>query len=257
MIKVRNRYELELMRQSGRISAQSLKKVLENIKTGVNISQLEEVASSEIRKLSGKESFKSVDNYFWATCITLNDEVVHGTPNREIILKDGDLVSVDLGAIYRGWHTDCAWSVLVGQQTKDDKKKQKEKFLKVGEEAMWAGVKQAVDGNRVGDISHAIGEVIEGAGYSVVRSLVGHGVGRSLHEEPEIPGVGKKGTGAALKRGMTLAIEAIYTQGQPEVVLDSDGWTIRSKDGSLGGLFEMTVAVEEKMVEVLTDWRKI
>ena len=128
--------------------------------------------------------------------------------------------------------------------------------MKIGEAALWDGIEQAVDGNRVGDISSAIQEKIEGSGYSVVRSLVGHGVGRSLHEDPEIPGFGKAGSGLSLKSGMGLAIEVIYTVWSPDVILDSDGWTFSSSDKSWGGLFEMTVIVGRKEVEVLTDWRK-
>lgn len=247
---VRNSYELKLMRQSGKIAAQALKKSLEAIKVGVAELEVDKIAEAEIFKLGGDLSYKSVPGYKFATCVTVNDQVVHGIPTARKF-EAGDLVSVDLAVSYKGWNTDCAWSVMVGRQKTEDGR-QKERFLQVGEEALWDGIAQAVEGNRIGDISNAIQTRIEEAGYSVVRSLVGHGVGKKLHEEPEIPGFGEKGTGMRLKRGMTLAIEAIYTKGRPEVVLDSDGWTFKAADNSLGGLFEMTVNVGKTQAEVLT-----
>lgn len=247
-IQVRSPDELVLMRKSGRISAVALKKVLEAIKPGVNLLELEDIAAKTIKGLDGALSFKTEPGYFWATCLTVNNEVVHGIP-RDIVLKTGDIISVDLGALYKGWHTDTAWSVVVGGG--------KSKFLGVGENAMWKGIKQARAGNKVGDISNAIQATIDGAGYSVVRTLVGHGVGKSLHEDPMIPGIGKPNTGPILKPGMTLAIEAIYTAGNGRVSHLDDGWTIVSEDGSLGGLFEMTIIVTEDSPEVLTEWRKV
>lgn len=247
-VSIRTPQELDLMRESGRISAVALKKVLESAKPGVNLLDLERIAEEAIKEEGGAVSFKTEPGYFWATCLTVNEEVVHGIP-RDIVLKEGDKLSIDLGALYKGWHTDTAWSLIIGGKGS--------KFLSVGEEAMWSGIKQAKAGNRVGDISNAIQTVIEGAGYSVVESLVGHGVGRSLHEDPMIPGIGKKGTGPVLQAGMTLAIEAIYTAGNGSVAHLDDGWTIVSEDGSLGGLFEMTIIVTEGEPEVITDWRKV
>lgn len=244
---VRNRYELKLMRQSGRIAASALKKALGVIKPGVSDLEVDKVAEKEIYKLGGNLSYKTVPGYKYATCITVNEQVVHGIPTQRQF-KDGDLVSVDLAVEFKGWHTDCAWSVLVGK----GKEGEKVKFLKTGEEALWDGIAQAVAGKKVGDISHAIQSKIEGGGYRVVRSLVGHGVGRALHEEPEVPGYGTSGTGVILKEGMTLAIEVIYAKGSSEVVLGSDGWTYSTADKSWGGLFEMTVIAGKRQAEVLT-----
>jgi methionyl aminopeptidase len=246
-LKPRTKEQLELMRISGEITAKALKKVLAAVKDGVSLKQLDDIAQAEIKGLGGEISFQTVDDYQWATCLTLNDEVVHGIP-RNITIKTGDKLSIDIGALYKGWHTDAAWSVIVG--------KEPSLFLMAGEKALWQAINQAVDGNRVGDISQALQTTIEGAGCSVVRTLVGHGVGRELHEDPQIPGIGKKDTGPLLKAGQTIAIEAIYTEGRHEVVTDKDGWTIRTKDGSLGGLFEMSVIVGKERAEVLTDWRK-
>lgn len=242
-MKSRNRYELSLMRKSGEILAKALERALESIKVGVTELEIDEIFKREVYKLGGDLSYKTVPGYKYATCITVNDEVVHGIPT-ERRFQEGDLVSIDAAVMYKGWHTDAAWSVLIG------KDKEKEKFLLVGEKALWEGVKQAIPGNRIGDISHAIQSKVE-AGYQVVRSLVGHGIGRNLHEDPEIPGFGQKATGMILKTGMTLAIEVIYTKGTKELVLDTDGWTFKTMDGSWGGLFEMTVVVSEKP-EVLT-----
>ncbi len=238
------------MRKSGKIAASALARSLENIKPGVVELEVDKVAEREIYKLGGDLSYKTVPGYKYATCITVNEEVVHGIPTDREFIKD-DLVSVDLAVMYKGWHTDCAWTKLIG------KDREKEKFLQIGEQALWEATGQAVAGNRVGDISAAIQKRVEGAGYNVVRSLVGHGVGRSLHEDPQIPGVGTAGRGMVLKEGMTLAIEVIYTRGREEVVLGSDGWTFKTADGSWGGLFEMTVIVGSKQAEVLTDWRKV
>lgn len=251
-MKLRNGYELKLMKKSGTIAASALKKAMDSIKIGASEIEVDKKAEGLIYKLGGDLSYKSVPGYKFATCVTVNEQVVHGIPT-ERKFEEGDLVSIDLAVAYRGWHTDCAWSILVedgGLKIEDGK--EKKKFLKVGEEALWAGIAQATDGNRVGDISNAIQTRIEGAGYSVVRSLVGHGVGKSLHERPEIPGFGEKGKGTVLKNGMTLAIEVIYTKGGYEVVLEKDGWTFSTVDKSWGGLFEMTVVVGKDRAEVLT-----
>jgi methionyl aminopeptidase len=244
-MKSRNRYELELMRKSGKISSAALKKAIESIKVGVSELEVDKIVEQEIYRLGGDLSYKTVPGYKYATCITVNEEVVHGLPT-ERIFQEGDKVSVDLAVEYKGWHTDCAWSVLVGKDL------EKEKFLKIGEEALWEAIAKAIDGNRVGDISEVIQKKIEGSGFNVVRQLVGHGVGKSLHEDPEIPGFGKAGVGPLLKTGQTIAIEVIYTQGGYEVVLGEDDWTFSTADKSLGGLFEMTVIVGSKRPEVLT-----
>lgn len=251
-MKSRNHYELELMRESGRIAASALKKAIGAVKVGISGLEIDKIAQAEIYRLGGNLSYKTVPGYKYATCITVNEAVVHGIPTDSKFEK-GDKVSIDLAVEFKGWHTDCAWSVLVsGQGTGDRQQELKEKFLKTGEQALWEGVAKAIDGNKVGDISNAIQTKVEGAGYSIVRSLVGHGVGESLHEEPEIPGFGSKGEGALLKKNMTLAIEVIYAMGRSELNLQEDGWTFATVDKSLGGLFEMTVVVDKKKAEVLT-----
>lgn len=248
MIEIRSAEELKLMRKSGYISARALKRAINQAKVGISLLEIDRVATEEIKSLGGELSFITEPGYKWATCLTVNDEVVHGIP-RDIILKEGDLLSIDVGALYKGWHTDTAWSIVVGGKPT--------KFLQVGKEALWKGIKQAQAGKRIGDISESIQKTVESAGYSISRSLVGHGVGKKLHEDPEVPGFGKKGTGPYLKKGMTLAIEVIYTEGKADLQLAEDGWTISSKDGSLGGLFEMTVIIADSKPEVITDWREV
>jgi methionyl aminopeptidase len=250
MVRSKTQTEIDLMRQSGQIAAKALGKAIKNIKVGVKASELDKIAGEEMISQGGDWSYKSVPGYKWATCINFNEGVVHGIPTDRVV-EEGDLVSIDLAATYQGWHTDTAWTILLGKDP------EKEKFLSVGEEALWLGIKQAIDGNTVGDIGAAIQGKVEGAGYHIVRTLVGHGVGGKLHEDPQVPGYGKKGTGLLLEQGMTIAIEVIYTKGTTEVVLDKDGWTYMSADGSISGLFEMTVVVGKEKAEVLTDWRKV
>lgn len=251
-VKVRTNDEIRLLQKSGWISAAALKKVIENVGVGVSLVELDKIAEEEIIRLGGSSSFKTVPGYNWTTCLTVNEEVVHGIP-REIKLKEGDILGIDLGAVYQGWHTDVAWSVIVG----DPRSEEKKTFLEVGERVLCEAITQAVEGKKVGDISAVIQKRIEGAGYAVVKSLSGHGVGLSPHEGPEIPTYGEKDTGLTLKAGMSLAIEVIYAAGQGEVYEMDDGWTIATTDGSLGGLFEMSVIVGKKKAEILTDWRKI
>lgn len=236
------------MRESGKIASSALKKAIEAIKVGVTELEVDKIVEEEIYRLGGDLSYKSVPDYKYATCITVNEQVVHGIPTSRKFIE-GDLVSVDLAVVYKGWHTDCAWSILLGKDSG------KEKFLKIGEQTLFEAISQAIEGKKVGDISSTIQNRVEEAGFNVVRSLVGHGIGRKLHEDPEIPGYGTKDTGLKLKSGMSLAIEVIYTSGNPDVVLGNDGWTYLTADGSWGGLFEMTVIVGKKEAEVLTDWR--
>ncbi len=257
-MKTRNSYELSLIRKSGEIAAKALERGLKSVKVGATGLEVDEIVKREIYKLGGDLSYKTVPGYKYATCITVNEEVVHGIPTARKF-ESGDLVSIDLAVVYKGWHTDCAWTILVRGKGEGESGKgfeEKTKFLQIGEEALWLAIAQAVEGNRVGDISAAIQKRIEGGGYGVVRSLVGHGVGRSLHEDPQIPGAGVAGTGAILQGTHTLAVEVIYTKGEKEVVLGEDDWTFVTADGSWGGLFEMSVIVGT-MPEVLTDWRKV
>lgn len=245
---VKTNEEIKLMEASGNICAQTLKTVIANISVGVSCKKLDDIARFEIEQRGAQSSFMTVEDYKWTICTTINEEVVHGIPT-DRALKDGDILGVDIGAVYKGYHSDMAASIGVGNLNDEAKK-----FLQVGQKTLKEAITKARIGNFIGDISATIQEGIESNGYSVVKNLTGHGIGKNLHEDPIIPCFGKKGTGPKILKNMVLAIEVIYTQGSGEVKLEQDGWTIRSKDGSLGGLFEQTVAVCQNGPRVLTPY---
>lgn len=245
---VKTKEEIEVMKKSGEICALALKKVLENIKVGVSCRTLDLIAQEEIEKLGAKPSFRTVEDYKYTICTTVNEQVVHGLPT-DRKLKEGDIIGIDIGALYEGYHSDLAITVPVGAVSEDIKK-----FLDVGKKTLNDALKQAKAGNTIGDISSVIQEGIESAGYNIVKNLTGHGVGKELHEEPIVPGFGKKGKGPALQENMTIAIEVIYTNGNGDVGLEKDNWTITSADGSMGGLFEQTVAIKKGGPIVLTPY---
>lgn len=251
MISIKTEEELKIMKKSGQITTQAMEKTLQAIKIGRTKKELDKVAKGEIERLGGKSSFMSVPNYHWTTCVTINEEVVHGVPNNDQI-RGGDLVSVDLGTLYKGFHTDMARTVAVG---KVDSKL--ENFLKTGKKALEAATLKIRDGARVSDISKVIQTVVESDGYSVVRVLTGHGIGKSLHEDPYVPGYVEEGESPKLVKGMTIAVEVIYTMGECEVVSKGDdGWTLTTADGSLSALFEDTIAVGKSGPIVLTSLAK-
>lgn len=255
MIDVKTREELEIMREGGKILAEVLKEVLKHAKAGASELELDKLAEKLILQKGGEPGFKKVEGYKHAICISTNDVVVHGIPT-DYKLKEGDVVGIDCGVYYKGFHTDMAQTIRVqNSESRVQNSDEIDKFLETGERAMWEGIKAAKAGNRVGDISKAIQKVVEDQGYSVVRSLIGHGVGRKLHEDPEIPGFLSEPIDKTPKLtiGMTIAIEAIYNMGKSEVVYSNgDGWTIKTKDRSLSGLFERTIAITEKGTIVLT-----
>lgn len=253
MINIYSPSEIDLIRQSSRITAAALSEVLKQVAPGITTAKLDKLAEKLIREAGGQPSFMMEKGYHYTTCMNINDMVVHGIP-RDYVLKDGDRLGVDLGTFYKGFHSDASWSVIVGNAPVAETEKIKN-FLCTGEEALTNAIKAAVPGNHVGDISKAMQDTIEGAGYSCVRQLVGHGVGRHLHEDPEVPCYlrGKIANTPLLKPGMVLAIEAIYNQGDAAVVYENDdGWTIVSRDGSASGLFEHTVAITASGPEILT-----
>lgn len=248
MGQIKTKDEIEIMKTSGKICANALKKVLEAIKPGVKLIDLDKIAQQSIESQGAKPSFKTVDDYKWTICTTVNDQVVHGIPNGRT-LKEGDIIGIDIGALYNGYHSDLAISVPVGGISKET-----QDFLETGRITLEKAISYAKDGNTIGDISSVIQESIESKGYSIVKNLTGHGVGRQLHEEPMVPGFGKQGHGPKIKKGMVLAIEVIYAKGSGDVILEDDQWTISTKDGSLGGLFEKTVAITGSGPIVLTPY---
>jgi len=254
MITIKTPEEVKIMDKSGKILATVLAQVMEAAKPGVSEIELDIMAEKLIREMGGEPGFQKVPGYHNTICISTNDVVVHGIPT-EYILKKGDIVGVDCGVYLDGFHTDMSDSIIVGGEKEADPKNVL--FLQTGKKALLKAIQQVKPGNHVGDISQTIQSIVEGAGYSIVRNLVGHGVGRELHEEPEIPGFirGSVAKTPLLRPGMTIAVEIIYNMGKKEVVYagGSDEWTIKTKDGSLSGLFERTVLVTEKGHKVLTE----
>jgi methionyl aminopeptidase len=248
--------KLSIFKDGGQKLAFILKALLKGAHPGVKTSDLEKLAEVMIKEAGGHPSFKTVRGYKYSTCMCVNDEVVHGIPDD--ILKEGDILCIDVGLLYKEYHTDTAWTIRIQNsqfRIQNLKDKEIDRFLKTGEETLYKAIKEARVGNRIGHISKVIQDNIEGAGYSVVRSLIGHGVGKQLHEEPQIPGIltGDINNTPIIKEGMTLAIEVIYNQGSPDVVYkNNDGWTISTKDGSLSAVFEHTVGVTEEGPVILT-----
>ena len=235
MINIRSLEEIEIMKEGGKITSKALKKVLEAVKPGVTTLQLDSIAEEIITGNGGYPSFKTVDDYTHTACINVNSGIVHGIPNN-CELVPGDVVSIDLGTLYKEYHTDLSYTVEV--QTNNEKE-----FLNLGKSTLEKAVKLCRQGKRIGDVSNVIQTEVEAAGYSVSRDLVGHGVGRELHEDPYVPCYGNPETGAKIKAGMVFAVEVIYQKGAPELVISEDGWTLETEDGSISGLFENTIVV--------------
>lgn len=259
MIQIYSPEEIEKIKAGGKITAAVLAEVLEKVAAGMTTKWLDEFAHAQIKERGGEASFKMEKGYSFATCMNVNEMVVHGVPTEEE-LKEGDRLGVDLGVYYQGYHTDASWSIQVksrklkAKSSYNDDAKPKI-FLETGERALKEAIRKCVAGNYIGEISRAIQETVEAGGYSCVKQLVGHGVGRKLHEDPEIPGYlrGKVENTPEIKVGMVLAIEVIYNLGKSGVVYGSDdGWTIVTRDGLLSGLFEHTVAVTAKGTDVVT-----
>jgi methionyl aminopeptidase len=234
------------MRQAGKIVATVLATLIESAKPGIKTLELDVIAEREIKRLGGKPSFKGYRGYPASVCVSINDEIVHGIPG-ERMLKEGDIVSLDLGAIYKGYQGDAARTVGVGVVAP-----QAQALMQATEGALKAGIQMARDQNRLGDISHAIQEYAESKGFSVVREYTGHGIGRQMHEDPLVPNYGQVGIGPLLKKGMALAIEPMLNVGDWRTKLGSNDWTVSTIDGSLSAHFENTIVITDGEAEVLT-----
>lgn len=247
--------KVERMRRAGGILGDVLSHVVESVTPGMTELDIDSLAEELILKKGGKPGFKKVPGYHNTICISVNDIVVHGIPTARV-LREGDVVGIDCGVFLDGYHTDMAETVIVKKSKKGLANEENiEKFLKTGKKSMFEAIKQAKPGNHVGNISSQMQNVVEGGGYSIVRSLVGHGVGKRLHEAPEIPGylTGPINKTPQISAGQTLAIEVIYNLGRADVVYSGeDDWTIVTEDGGLSGLFERTIVVTEKGPELLT-----
>jgi len=246
-IPVKTAAELDGMRASGRAAARVLAAVLERVAPGVMTRELEEAAREALEREGAQSAFLGYRGYPARICVSINDEVVHGIPGARRI-EAGDLVSVDCGVILNGWYGDVARTVVVGAG-----EPAAWRLVTVAEAALAAATAAAVDGRRLGDVCAAIQQTVEAAGFSVVRDFVGHGIGRALHEDPQIPNFGRPGTGPVLRAGMTLAIEPMVNERGSPVRVDPDGWTVRTCDGGRSAHVENTVAVGQTAPEVLTD----
>lgn len=254
MVTIKSKKEIEFMREACKVVALTHKAIEEAIKPGMTTAELDQIVEKTMKKygaISAEKGYnpgiKGVPPYPASACISINDEVIHGIPSSKRIIQDGDIVSVDLVALKNGFHGDAARTYLVGNVSKDAKR-----LVEVTKQAFFEGIKYAKKGNRIGDVSHAIGEYVKSQGYSVVREFEGHGIGRSMHEAPEIPNYGKAGRGIRLEPGMTLAIEPMVIQGSPNILELDDGWTIITEDGSLSAHYENTILITENEPEVLT-----
>jgi methionyl aminopeptidase len=238
MIILKTPEEIELIASAARIVAEVQQALVGEVRPGITTAHLDLIAEEGIRKLGGIPAFKGYRNYPKTLCASVNDQVVHGIPSNRL-LNDGDIIGLDLGAIIEGFYGDGAVTVPVGSVTPEV-----EKLIKVTKEALMRGIENAVVGNRLSDISHAIQARVEQAGFSVVRDFVGHGIGRQLHEEPQVPNYGRPGQGPRLREGMVLAIEPMVNMGDYGVRVLNDGWTAVTSDGSLSAHFEHTVAIQ-------------
>lgn len=247
MIVTKSPREIEQMREAGRLLAKTMRIVSEAIEPGrTTMLELDAMAEEIIVKGGGTPSFKGYNGFPASVCISLNSEVVHGIPD-ERVAKEGDIVSLDFGVILDGWHADSGWTFPVGKISSEA-----ERLLNVTRESLMQGIGKARVGNRVGDISAAVQKYVERNGYSIVRALVGHGIGRSLHEDPQVPNFGKPGRGPNLVAGMTMCIEPMVNEGKKDVYTKDDGWTVVAADGKLSAHFEHTVAVTKDGPLILT-----
>lgn len=247
MIIRKSASEIEIMREAGRISARALRLVGEAVRPGVSTEELDRIAEESIRSAGAAPAFKGYHGFPKTLCTSLNSQVVHGIPSSNVVLEEGDVISVDVGAIFKGYYGDTAKTFPVGRVSA-----QAAKLLATTEGALAAGIDAAREGNHLYDIGHAVQAVAERAGFSVVREYVGHGIGQSMHEEPSVPNYGRPGTGPELKAGMVLAIEPMVNAGTCSVESLSDGWTVVTQDGLLSAHFEHTVAITEDGPVVLT-----
>jgi methionyl aminopeptidase len=246
MIQLKSSQEIAKMEVPNRIVAEILEEVKSRVRPGVETRELDELAEACCRKHKVKPAFKGYRGYNHTLCIAVNEEVVHGIPGPRQ-LKPGDLVSLDFGVLHEGFYGDAAITVTVGEVTP-----QAQQLVKATEESLYAGIGELKVGGRLSDVSHAVQTTVENYGFSVIRQFVGHGIGRALHEDPQIPNFGPKGRGPALKVGMTLAIEPMTSAGSWEVKILEDGWTAVTEDGSLAAHFEHTVALTENGVLILS-----
>lgn len=252
MINIKTKDEIETMRQSCLLVGKAHAAVIPYIKPGATTLRLNEIIEEFILDMGAKPSFKNYHGYPYASCISVNDSVVHGFPSRDPI-REGDVISIDIGVLKNGFHGDSAYSYALGPVSDEVKV-----LLRVTKESLYLGIEKAVHGNRVGDVAAAIQEHTEkNYGFGVVRELVGHGLGRELHEDPQVPNYGKKGSGIIFREGMVIAIEPMINLGKRQVYTDKDGWTVRTSDGKVSAHFEHDVCVAKGKADILSSFEAI
>jgi len=246
LIKEEN--DIKKMREAAKILARIIKKLKKDTKPGVSTYELDKEAFDLCEKNNVKQGFLNYSGYPATGCFGVNDTVVHGIPSKDEVLNEGDIISIDMGVILDGYYSDMAVTIGVGEVADNALK-----LMNATRDCLYAAIKQAHEGKNIGDLGNAIETIAELSGFSVVRQMVGHGIGRQLHQEPQIPGFGNPGEGMALKKGMTIAIEAIINEGSEKIEFLDDGWTTKTKDGKLSALFEHTVLVGKNKAEILTN----
>ena len=247
MIKLKNAEQIAIMRQAGRITGEAILKARDAIRPGVTTKHLDDVIRAYIEKCGARPSFLGYGGFPGSACISVNRQVIHGIPSKDTVLQEGDIVKIDAGAFYRGFHGDSANTFAVGVVPEET-----QRLIDATRESWRRGIEAIRPGGRVGDIGHAVESYVKQFGYSVVRRYVGHGVGHDLHEDPEVPNYGTPGRGPRLCEGMVIAVEPMVNVGGPDVLELDDGWTVLTKDGSLSAHYEHTVAITADGVEVLT-----
>lgn len=252
MIYYKTEAEIELIRQSALLVGKTIAEVAKLLKPGITTTELDKLADEFIRDNQAVPSFKNFKGYPFASCISVNDAVVHGFPNKNE-LQDGDILSVDIGVFKNNYHGDSAYTFAIGEV-----KKEVLALMRVTKESLYKGIEKTVSGNRVGDISYAIQDYCEKQHkYGVVRELVGHGLGKQLHEDPQVPNFGKRGTGPKMQEGMVIAIEPMVNLGVKEVWYDEDGWTVRTKDGKVSAHYEHNICVRKIKADILSSFEDI
>ncbi len=246
MITLKSKREIELLKEAGHIVYLTHQYLRPYIKAGIKTKELDSLAENFIRSKGATPSFKGYEGFPSTLCISINDEVVHGFPS-ERVLQDGDIISIDIGACYRGYHGDSAWTYTVGRASDEAKY-----LLEHTEKALYEGIKQAKVGNRIGDIGYAVEKYATEHNLGIVKELVGHGVGTNVHESPDVPNYGTKGTGPKIRDGMVIAIEPMLTLGSPNIYIEDNDWTVKTEDSSLSAHFEHTIAITNEEVIILT-----
>ena len=254
MVTIKSKREIELMKEACKVVALTYEKLEKEIQPGMTTYELDQIAEKTMRSLGAIPAEKGYDSgirgvpkFPASICVSINDEVIHGIPSKNRIIKNGDVVSIDTVALKDGFNGDAARTFIVGKSSKEA-----QRLVEVTKQAFFEGIKFAKPGYRIGDISHAIGEYVRSQGYSVVKEFQGHGIGREMHEDPGIPNYGKAGRGMKIEPGMTLAIEPMVIQGNPNILELDDGWTIITEDGSLAAHYENTILITEKEPKILT-----